>query len=803
VRLFPILLHLAPDDAERESLQFLDAPPLWVVVLIVVPAAFVLARLAYGFRQVDRGGLRAFLVALRAAALLGLAAILFRPVQETTRYLVRRAPLAFLLDDSASMRRVDSYPDSAEHAALARAAGLAEGAGDELPSRADLSRKVLAPIVAELRERYDVRLLRFSEDVVPIASLDEVQGRGDRTRLGEAILSALEELRGTRTAGIVLVSDGRSNEGRDPAEAALAAAAEQVPILTVGVGDPRPPRNARLEIVEAPDVALEHDEVALTVRVTGVGYEGESSPVVLRRAASADPASSATGEVLAQEEVRLEGGSGRLVTLTFTPEEPGEWRLVAEIPKRPGETLTDDNVDTRLVRVRPEKIRVLYVEGYPRWEYRYLKNLLLRTDRNVLVQCYLLSATSDFPQEATPGPLTPPLQRVPTSREELLDRYDVILLGDVPPQAIGSSPSESEEFLASVKAFVEAGGGFCMIAGEYDAPRSYVDTPIADLLPVVVGGVEEEVVAIPGPDAEFRPRLETPSAPHEIVRLLADPDPNRRLWEEEGGLHPLRRFFPVRRAKPGAEVLLRHPESRNRYGGHVLAAVTYVPLGRTMYLGTDETWLWRFVYRDLYHERFWRNAIRYLALGRLRGADRRFRLGVEKSRYELNERVVLEARILDEALAASEAAARKVFVTFPDGRTAEAELEPTAGEAGVLRTSFVATVPGHHEAFLTEGNVPEGRRLATADFEVEIPSREMVDPTLDERTLQAIAARTGGLYLSLAQAGEIRRRFEGSRELRTPVSSEIRDLWDNGWVLAFVVGLLAVEWIVRKRVQLP
>jgi len=794
-------LFLQTGAAERETMRFLDAPPLWVLVLIVLPAAFLLARLAYAFRQVEKPSVRALLVALRAAALLALVAILFRPVAETTRYLVRRAPLVFLFDDSASMRRADSYPDAANRAALATAAGLSPVA--ELPSRAVLSRLVLAPIVEDLRERYDVRLYRFSEDVVPIASLGEVEGRGDRTRLGEAILRVLEEVRGSQAAGIVLVSDGRSNEGREPGEAARAAAPEQVPFFTIGVGDPRPPRNARLEIVEAPEVALEDDEVGVTVRVTGIGYDGESSPVVLRRALSSDPPTQASGEVLAQEEVPLEGGSGRLVSLTFIPDEPGEWRVVAEVPVRPGETLKDDNADARIVRVRPEKIRVLYVEGYPRWEYRYLKNLLLRADRNVLVQCYLLSATSDFPQEATPGPLTPPLERIPLTRAELLERYDVILLGDVPPSAIGPSPKESEEFLASVKAFVEAGGGFCLIAGEYDAPRSYGNTPIEDILPVVIGGSEEAFGIFHGPDAEFRPRLETPSAPHEIVRLHPEADPNRRLWEDDGGLHPLRRYYPVRRAKPGAEVLLRHPESSNRYGRHVLAAVTYVPLGRTMYVGTDETWLWRFVYRDLYHERFWRNAIRYLALGRLRGTDRRFRIGVEKSRYELNERVVLEARVLDEALAASETAASRAFVLFPDGRTEEATLERSPGEPGVFRTSFVATVPGHHEAYLAEGNVQEGRRLASADFEVEIPSREMVDPVLDEPTLKAIAGQTGGRYLPLAQAGEIRRRFEGSGELRTPVSSEIRDLWDNGWVLALVVGLLAVEWIVRKRVQLP
>jgi hypothetical protein len=794
---------LFPIDAgtESEAVRFLDAPAAWIVVLGVVPGAFLLARLAYGWGQVDRPGLRAFLATLRALAFLALAAVLCRPVVEKTRFLVRRAPLVVLLDDSASMQRRDSYPDTEERAAVARAAALPGEDEPALHTRADLAARAIAPILEGWRSRYDVRLLRFAEEVSAVASPSEVTGRGDRTRLGEAIAAAVEEVRGAQASGIVLVSDGRNNDGRDPREAARLAGAEQVPVFAVGVGDPRSPKNASIEIVEAPDLALEKDEVAVTVRIRGTGYDGETTSISLHRADSADLRPDALGEILAEGEGPLAGGAGERRMLTFVPEEPGEYRLVAAIPVRPGETDESDNRAVRILRVRPEKIRVLYVEGYPRWEYRFLKNLLLRSDRNLQVQCYLLSATRDFPQEHTKG--LDPLAAVPLTKRELLERYDVVLLGDVPPDRIAPSPNESAEFLGSLKGFVEAGGGFGMIAGEYDAPRSFGGTPVEELLPVSVGTGDEDLLGPRDPTGDFQVRLENPSSPHEICRLLGDADANRRLWEEPGGLRGFRTYVPVRKAKPGAEVLFRHPTRGNRYGPHVLAAVSYHPEGRSFFLGTDETWLWRFVYSDTYHERFWRNVIRYLALGRLRGVDRRYRIAAERSRYELNERVVLEARVLDSEFSPSTAASAKVFLVFPDGHKEETVLDRSPGEAGVYRVSFVAGIPGHYEAYLAEGDDREGKRVATADFEIVIPSRELADPVLDRETLEAVAAVSGGRYLPLGKIRDLERRFAGGGELRTPLSTEVRDLWDTAWVLAGVVALLGLEWFIRKRVQLP
>ncbi len=806
----PGLLAPVLQEATRTHFTLRDAPPAWVIVLLIVPALLIVVGAVYGL---ERGATRREVVrlaVLRALALACVLAILFRPALETIRYRTQRTVVPVLIDDSASMRRSDAYADDGERAALAKTAGLVAGDSPAGHTRAALVARALSDhLLPQLTEQgYDVRLYRFSSEVSPVASPDDVTGSGDRTRLGEAIALALEENRGRSVPGIVLVSDGRSNDGRDPRDAARMAATELVPIYTVGVGDPSAPSNLAIEIVEAPDVALQNDEVSFTARVTHSGVESDVAQVSL----VAEDEEGSTIETLAVQEARIAAGEepARIV-LRFTPLRAGEIRVAVKVAPRPDEALTDDNVVRRTIQVKPEKIRVLYVEGFPRWEFRFLKHSLLRADENLVVHTFLTSADRGAIQDCTKG--FAPLARIPTDRRTLLENFDVIILGDVSPDDLGESRDDRDEFMESVRDFVRRGGGFLMIAGELDSPRSYAGTPIEELLPIELPGAEEEALAHADRSIEFLPRLESPSHPHDLVRLVDNPEENRRLWELPNGLRGHYWFAPVKKALPGAEVLLRHPELRNRYGNLVLAAVTYVPEGRSMFLGIDSTWRWRYVYSDTYFDRFWRKVMRYLALNRLKSGDRRYNLAVERSVFELNDRAVLEARVLDEAFQPSVKPRQPAFVKLlRTGKVTQVSLEPVPGEAGAFRAAFPLPEEGRYEAWLTADDTEGGKRVASVEFDARLPDRENRDPMLDATTLRAVAAISAGgtaasaagatNYFPLSRVGEVARRFRGGGQIDIPEAAEVRDLWDTGWVLAALVGLLAAEWWLRKRSQL-
>jgi uncharacterized membrane protein len=784
---------LAGETGVRETLRFLDVPEAWVLVLVILPLAAGVAWIGYR-RETLRPAARWSLIGLRFVALLLLLGVLFRPVFVRRTEEIKPAEVIVLVDDSASMRRMDAYAgDEAAREALAKLTPRALGATTRLElAAAGLEKELLGLLDAG---DYEARLFRFDEDTVPLPDLEALTGRGRGTSLGDALAGSLAAHRGRHVTDVVVISDGRSNTGSSPLDAARSAAGAGVTVHTVVVGDTRPERNVLVQLVEVPEEVLEGDEIAVTARVLGRGSTDLGTVSVLLEELDR---SGAPARVLAEERAEPGESGERVVFLAPpAPAERGrrERRFRVSVSPVRDETLLDDNAVEFSIQIAPEKIRVLYIDGYPRWEYRFLKELLKRSDENISAQMFLLSATADFPQESTRG--LPSLTSVPTDRKQLLANYDVILLGDVNPYDVSADPARCEEFMAALLEFVERGGGLLMQAGELDDPRSYADTELEELLPVVLDA--HGANPFDGDTTvEFRPTLEDPGAPHQIVRLHTDDETNRALWESEGGLRGFHWYWPVARAKPGSQVLLRHPVAEGPYGRHPLLVAGYFPAGRTLFLAIDATWMWRYRYGDRYHERFWRNAIRWLALGRLKSGNRRVSLDSLRTSYALDERVVLEARVLDEDFRPSDRDVQEALLVGPDGRREELTLMRVAGRDGLFRTSLEVGRPGSYQAWIEVAK----ERVTSTEFEVVLPSRENVDPSPDPATLTAVASLTGGRSVSLGHIDRLAAAFPGGEERREPISSRLEDAWDHWGTLLAVLAVLAAEWILRKRLEL-
>ena len=775
-----------------QALRLLDAPAPWVIVLVVLPIFAAITWIGYGRESISTPA-RALLSTMRFAALVLLFLVLARPVLVQRQEKEYPAEVLVLVDDSASMRRKDSYSgdaDSREGLGGLSPKALGETTRLELVQGA-LDGGFLSGLGAK---GYEVGLFGFAEGSIRWSAVGEATGRGAGTHVGDSLTQVLATNRGRYITDVVILSDGRQNGGLSVAEAGRTAGAAGVPVHTVVVGDTRPERNALVELVEAPRTALEGDEVAVSVRVIGRGTEDIArAQVLLEEINPNDPTEPA--RLLGEEEVALTPGGERVVMVAPPEGIPGERRFRVSVPTLPGETIVDDNSVEFSVHVSTATLRVLYVDGYPRWEYRYLKNMLLRADKKIQAQCYLLSATPDFPQEASDD--LEPLRSVPTTRQELLDNYDVVILGDVNPYQISIDPAEGEAFLVALREFVEAGGGLLFQAGEYDNPRAYIQTPLEDVLPVVLDSTN--MLTFEGDTRlEFHPVLEDPLQPHEIVRLHPEEATNRTLWEGPGGLRGFYWYHPVERAKPGAEVLARHPTLENNHGRHPLIVTGYFPSGRTMYLALDATWMWRYHFGDRYYERFWRNAIRWLALGRLKSGDRRFRLETPRTSYHLDERVTLEARVLDEDFRPAEKPSQDVSWSGPDGRSNPLKLLAVPDRPGLYRAALQLDRPGLYRAWIDSGS----ERVATVEFDVTLPSRETANPAPDPEALRLLAATTGGRAVSLAKLDDLADEFPGDEERREPISSRLDDAWDHWGTLLLALGLLSVEWIVRKRVEL-
>jgi|694.fasta_scaffold01017_2 uncharacterized membrane protein len=778
-------------EGTRATFQLLDLPELWVVVLLVIPGCLALAWFSYLGQGVPLAR-RIALASLRGLAFLLLFAILFRPVFVERREEIRPAEVLVLVDDSASMLRQDAYADQRKRRdALEELLGRApEGA-----RRLDLTRAALDKEILPLaRERgYQVKTFRFGETLEPLIDSSGLSGRANATALGGALSQALSANRGRHVTDILVLSDGRNNAGLPPEDIARSAASMGIPVHTIVVGDTRPEKNALVEIAEAPQSALEGDEIEVSVRLVGRGTPAGARTSVVLEELDADGRS----QPISEESAELSAAGARVVLIAPPlPMEEGksERRLRVRVPVQPEETLTDDNQVDFTVRITPEKLRVLYVDGYPRWEYRYLKNLLLRSDQNIRAQCFLLSATPDFVQESTKG--VPALERVPTDRRTLLENYDVVILGDINPFRISPDPRACEEFLSALQEFVERGGGLISQAGEMDNPRSFLGTPVEELLPIVIDPTGMALGDASG--EEFHGQLEAPKTPHEVVRLVSDNEQNRALWEGEAGLRGFTWFYPALRAKPGAELLLRHPEAQNAAGKYPLLVAGFFPAGRTLYIGIDSTWMWRYRFGDRFHERFWRNALRWVALGRLKSGDRRVQLDALRSRYDLDERVTLEARVLDEDYRPSTATEFEARLEDPDGKVQPIRMDLVPNRPGQYRIGLELERAGVYRAWVEN----QGQRSASTEFELVLPSRENNEPAPNPELMARVAKLSGGLAMELTGLEQLRTALPGGEERREPLSSELDDIWDSFGTLTLALALLCAEWILRKKWEL-
>ncbi len=761
---------------ESTRLMFEHLPPTWVVGIVLAPAVILLAVWAY--RRPKRGP-RPLLGALRAL-LLGLAiALALGPFLRQSTVAEEPAPLALLLDDSASLQRRDALaPATLER--LQRA-GLATSSE---PQRIELLRQLLqGEWPRTLAERYQLSSWRFAERLAPAAADgSDLAAEGRGTAIGSALIELLAEFRGRRAPDVVLVSDGRSNLGAELELAGQRLAADGVRVHAIALGDPRPAPDLSLERVQAPDVVLAGDEAlfSLRLRATGEGLPERASV----RLEEAD------GTLLDSREVELAGEAGVQFPLVAVLREPGLHSLRAVVESLPGEHALDNNQLELVVEVKEVRIRALYVDGRPRYEYRFLKDRLLRADestRDIEVRVWLADASRDFPQESSDPSLR--LRRVPTSVEELLEDFDVVILGDVDPAAIGRDPLDGSRFLDAVAEFVERGGGLLMLAGPRHNPSAYLGSPLEPLLPVAIG----RELATDG--QAFRPLPADLELPHPVVRLHPEPDRNASAWQQAT---PLLWYRPVESLKPGAQAWLVHPSAANRHGPMVIAAGAYVPEGRVGWVGTDETWRWRDPEGERMPQRFWRAVIRHLASGRLRGEQGRVRLDLDRTRIDLGETVTVEARLLDESYQPDLREQGLEIVLEPEGVL---QLAPLPGSPGRYRGVLRPSTPGALGLLLTDDGSREGEVLASARLNVLLPSAEMRATAQDREALERLTGQTGGLLVDLDRADELLRELDGRDKLVRTLAS--RDLpLDGGTALSLFLLLAAAEWLLRKRSNL-
>ncbi len=639
-----------------------------------------------------------------------------------------------------------------------------------------------------LARKNQVRLLAFDRAVRPLAraakgSLSRLgRPRGRATNLAAALRAVLEGERTGRVAAALVFTDGRWNEGGDPAEAARALGARHVPLHLVGVGDPSTPPSIRITRIDAPDRAFLGDPFPLAVRLRGPAGAGSLEAVL------SDRLPGGKEKRLQSKKVPLDGeGRGKAV-FRIRPEKPGVHTYTLLVrPSPPGRALEDREKVVVEVGTRPA--RVLLVAGGPTWEYRRLRRLLTR-DPTIDVSCWLQSAGPGYPQQGNH-----PIRSLPAAEEEL-QRYHAVLLLDPDPGKLGLLFASNLE-----KAVRRNGTGLLYQAGEvyalsfFSAPtRAALTGPLAGLLPARADQSVAEVLVGMGKclTRAWSPRI-TPAGLEDRLLALGEGREGRRgLFAALPGLYW---NYPFHSPAPGAHVLLVAPGSgplhRSPEGPRPLFAWQYAGAGRVALLAVDGTWRWAGG-SEKFWEKFWVRLVRFLAEPGLLGDRTVHRLSTDKSVYETGGEVLLS----DLPPKGVKPEKIRVRVEREGGPSFTLTLKPEPGSGKELRARFPAGEPGLYTASL------EGKTKGMpARFTVRPPALEVYGP-MNEKGLKALARRAGGDYRRLRDAAALPGLVEEASET-VITRSPPRPLWDNWVFLLLAVALLSVEWVLRKWMNLP
>lgn len=721
------------------SLVFLWTPWSAALSVAVVLLAAVLCWMAW--RRSGYGRFQGCLELLRLAIIVLMAVLLNQPEWVEEYRPSEKPALLVLWDSSPSMETVDVPGEGGSAGLMKRREAIAKLTDDAFWN--------------SLRDRMDVIVQPFA-----------VPAPGRRTDLFEPLAQAPEKVK--NLVGVALISDGDWNEGLPPVQAATKLRLQGVPVFSVPVGSA-----SRL-----PDIEL----VSLGAPTFGVAAKAVRIPFTIestlpREYVTSVALKSSDGDVVT-EEVRIAPMGRTSGSLLWKPRVTGDLTLTLEVPKHPDETMADNNRLSAPISIREEKLRVLVVESLPRWEYRYLRNALSR-DPGVDVSCLLFhpgltkvgGGNKDY------------IKQFPAGLDEL-SKFDVVFLGDV---GIDDRQLTVEQ-CRLLKGLVEhQASGLVFMPGPQGREHSLLETPLADLFPVVMEDAQ------PGGWGSRTPgHFElTELGRRSLLTNLADTaDTNSEVWEDLPGFQW---YAPVVRAKGGAETLAVHKDASNEHGRLPLLVTRTFGAGKVLFMGTDGAWRWRKGVEDKYHYRFWGQVVRWMAYQRNMVKGETMRLYYAPDQPLVRQTLALHANVVErsgEPLAKGDVSAR---ITAPSGKAETVRFTSAGEEWGVFHGHFTPQEPGRHKVALSCKQTDS--TLETSIF-VQGDVAEKIGRPARPEVMEEIARVTHGKVLALGKTDQL---LQTLANLPDPAPSVRRlQIWSSPVLAGTVVFLLGVFWTGRK-----
>ena len=837
--------------------------PIWVLsaVLSIVAVLLLSIWLMRLERRVVSRSVGWVLLGLRVAVLGVMLSLLLKPVLTTQLDVTHRGRVIVAVDASRSMEIHDANAPLVEKLRWAQALGMlgnqetdtliqqwvaaAEDGeepnwlGNALPpqtpaeqSAAEARRRQVDAALSELAQMPRTEFVRRLLQSQPRMLLEKMQGligvdvrlfateqeTANAEELAELLQSELLEILPENTdvlnvlqsvtaedgasqiRAIVLLTDGRQSVPGDLTGAAQVLNSLSVPVYTIPIGSKVPPRDLSVAAVDAPEAIFLNDRAQIQATLATFGFEGQEVTVRLER----------DGKTL--EEKKLIPAADTAVAMFNVPStEIGRfgYRIVADAQ---GSELRDDNNARDLtLHVVDNRARVMLLDGDPRWEFRYLKNLL---ERDTQVDSSIVLFRQPFLNLLDDSYIASKLPPMEAFAREL-SNTDLLIIGDVLAKDV-----EPGVWGLIEKAVSRDGLSIVIIPGRQSMPHEFQSEVLSSLLPV----------------KEFTPRvaeqfrkspLDSPATAYQL-KISSDAFhlPMFQLSDSMTLRDPTLRDLPGHQwiyggvPKVGATIWASS-QIQGDSGATVPTIVHHdYGFGQVVWMGIDSTWRWRMRSGDARHYRFWGQLIRWATRNKSAAGNDDVRLTLSDSVIEESEQVDAVVRWDRELLSKLHGATIRIVAT-----PVVAGANP--GETGTARrnSSPVTQITATLEASLDAPERFRGRvpRLAPGLWQIELQviggtldleqvirtellvrkeeSTELSNVSCNRALLRQLAGMTGGEMIEPWNTDRLVSLLEPDDYAAEEVQE--RTLWDHWWVLVVLFSLMMTEWVIRKLNGLP
>lgn len=714
--------------------------PLWLLYLLAITfiagCIFMLLwkrKVLNLYQLASIGGLQALMVGL-------VLFVLWQPALVTERLVSGENAVAILLDSSASMALVENGETR-----MAQAQALLSNEG-----------------LAEMAEIYDILPYAFAEETVEISNFTELPNPGETSNIGQSIVQALREASNTSLGALILVSDGADNNGSIDAATLSEIASFGVPVHSVGIGRETIPEDLELTNIQLPQSAL--PGTTLTAGVSIIHDQGGLTRVKVYNG----------DELISTDEIELNAEQN--ITTAFIDVEvsdPGELDLRFTLDPISGESNLANNSRAQVVDVPDGNYRILYIEGEPRWEYKFMQRAM-DEDPSVQLSTLLRVTPNKFYRQGIDDPAQLE-EGFPVERAELFS-YDALIIGSV------ELAEFNEEQQQMIHDFVsERGGSLMMLAGLNGLGLGgWGESVVSEVLPARLSSdnaafTRQQAKVIVAPSGLASP----------ILQLSDSPSENLELWNVLPNIADYQNIGPLR---PAATTLLEVDVE-----GELQPLLVTQPYGRgqSYIMATGGTWRWQMSMplEDMSHETFWRQ----LARGLVANSPLPFELSTTIE----NEEIRVRAQIRDPEAEENQGLAVAAVVSSQNGAPAMTlELLPSSSQPGVYEATFNPANTGVFsvEAISRVGDTPISSTRSAIRYE---QNQEAFAIRQNRDLLESLAAATGGQYWQAQDWDELPEAISYSTAGIT--EQDVRYLWDAPIFFILLILLKAAEWLLRRR----